>query len=222
MGRNALAARWLGRTPARPRHALGRALTAAAISLVIAGSTGCTNDGSSDGPTFTPPTQADTNTTAMLLTTLAAPTTTPAPTLRPVPPEAMAQTPEGAVAFLQWWVDMYNYVELTGETQLVSDNSEASCEFCTNAIQRIRPIYDAGGRIERDGPTVFMEVVPGPVDENGYTVISFKGTSEVTRAIDAQGGTLYEAPAEPTPRSGLAGLQWSDQWSVTEIGNEGI
>ncbi len=129
----------------------------------------------------------------------------------------MQRTPEGAVAFLSWWVEMYNYVELTGETELITTHSEADCTFCRNFIGRVQPVYDTGGRIERIGETTFGEIVPGEIDEAGYIVVEMVTGSPATKAFQSDGNLVDESPPEAGIRT-IAGIQWtSSSWMLTEI-----
>lgn len=197
-----------------------------AVLLVVASMTvsACTSGSGGGASTVSPSPSAFTSTPPLVQTTIVrpTPTTSPAPSLPPVPAAAMEQTPEGAVAFLLWWVEMYNYVELTGQTDLISQYSEPGCTFCTNFIKRITPVYDSGGRIERDGATLFTNLIADSVDVNGYTVVNFEGTSPTTRTLDNKAQVVSEAPPEPGPRPSTAGLQWvTAGWVVTDIGNRG-
>lgn len=188
------------------------------IVVALAGLTGCSGGDDDPRSAVQPPSDSTTVGTG-LPTTLDAPTSgaTPTATLQPVPAEATAQTPEGAVAFLAWWVDMYNYVELTGEAELIKQHSTDLCVFCYDAIDRIQPVYDAGGRIERDGPTVFQDLEAERYGDNGMN-IRFNGRSSVTRNLDAGGTVVDTFPESDGLQRTAATLQWSrDQWLLDQI-----
>lgn len=145
------------------------------------------------------------------------PSSSPAPTLRPVPPEAMELSEAGALAFLEWWVDMYNYVEATGETELVFQHSEPGCTFCRNFVDRVDPVYQSGGRIERNRMTEFTDVSSEGLVED-YVVVTVTLTGGAGTTYGSNGEIIRESPAT-TPFRGVIGLQWaSNSWNLVDIG----
>lgn len=147
----------------------------------------------------------------------AEPTAAPSSTLRPLPAEATELSEAGAVAFLEWWVEMYNHVEATGETELVFQHSEPGCTFCQNFVERVDPVYAAGGRIEREAPTRFLDVVPSAPDSNSYVVVTLNISSSTSRSFARDGRLLSTVPGED-PFPVAVGLQWTgSQWSLTDV-----
>jgi hypothetical protein len=145
----------------------------------------------------------------------------PSPTLRPVPPEAGELSEAGAVAFLQWWVEMYNYVEATGETDLVFEHSEPGCTFCQNFVERVDPVYAAGGRIEREAPTRFLNADPSLPDSNAYSVVTLDVSSGASLTYGKGSELLRSAPGDDPPFRAVVGLQWGQgAWRFVDLGTE--
>jgi hypothetical protein len=125
------------------------------------------------------------------------------------------------VAFLQWWVEMYNYVEATGETDLVFEHSEPGCTFCQNFVDDVEPVYVAGGRIEREAPAEFRDPVAEGVDAQGYMVVTVQVAGGAGRTY-ARNGTVIQSSPATEPFRAAVGLQWSsDEWRFVDIGFEG-
>ncbi len=195
------------------------------VALMV--TVGCSGDGDGAGePTIRESVTPSSAVTTPSPTVVVPSSTEPSvvvPTLAPVPPEAMVQTPEGAVAFLQWWVQMYNYVELTGETELITTHSEPGCTFCSNFIEDIQPIYDTGGRIEVDAPTVFENIRPNPITAEGYLVLQFDASAGATRSYQSDGTLVDEAGSTATPLPFIAGVQWVvDHWVITDLDQDEV
>jgi len=129
------------------------------------------------------------------------------------------QTPEGAVAFLEWWIAVLNYAELTGETDVLRQNSEADCDFCNGRVGNIDRIYSSGGRFERDSNTTSSDLLPSPVDLNGYVAIDFTGYTPQSRVVTAS-GVVESTTSSEGPLSFVAGLRWvNGKWSLRGIGD---
>lgn len=65
-----------------------------------------------------------------------------APTL---PAQARKNTPEGAAAFVAYWVKTFNYASATGDTNLLSRSSFSSCAACERYVSTFREVYGRGG-----------------------------------------------------------------------------
>lgn len=138
--------------------------------------------------------------------------------LGPVP--VAQQTSEGAVEFLEWYLEMAAYAETTGETDLITRNSETNSEYATRAISKIEETYAAGRRIERTGPYSLSDINASEVDINGYIVVTFDLSDSETRLVDST-GTVVSTSAELTPLPVTAGIQWTtDRWLLTELGSD--
>jgi hypothetical protein len=147
----------------------------------------------------------------------AEPSAAPSSTLPPLPPEATELSGAGAVAFLEWWVEMYNHVEATGETELVFQHSEPGCTFCQNFVERVDPVYAAGGRIEREAPTQFLDIVPSTPDLNSYVVATAHISSSTSRSF-ARDEQVLSTVAGEDPFPVAIGLQWTGtHWLLTDV-----
>lgn len=75
------------------------------------------------------------------------PSATPTPTATPpsLPPQASEDTPEGAAAFVSYWVEVSNYAAATGDVDELSRISDPDCSGCQSYIDLYRDTYEAGG-----------------------------------------------------------------------------
>ena len=104
-------------------------------------------------------------------------------TLRVRPPEmpalAREQTPEGAVAFAEWWFDTLNYATVTGDTSGLADASDPQCETCASYIAEIDGAYADGGSME--GGVISVSGQPmGPIQKMGVEFPVFAEVSATT------------------------------------------
>jgi hypothetical protein len=112
----------------------------------------------------------------------------------PLPPEATEQTPEGAVAFTEWWFDTLNYATQTGDTDALRAASDPECGTCQSYIEEIESAYEAGGRI--DGGLFEVQVEPaGALEDLGVRVPVF-AASQPTQIYDGAGQVVTEYAAE--------------------------
>lgn len=75
----------------------------------------------------------------------ATPTSTSTATPPPMPDQATEDSPEGAAAFVDYWVDVSNYAAATGDVTELSRISSADCSGCQSYIDLYRDTYAAGG-----------------------------------------------------------------------------
>ena len=68
----------------------------------------------------------------------------------PVKPLHMdEETAEGAVASVYYFLDLYRYAFMTGNTTELANISEDQCKFCQSAIERATELHSTGGWIDK-------------------------------------------------------------------------
>lgn len=182
-------------TPRRRRAAL---LLAAAALL---GSTAC-----SDNPA-PPPLEPDPSASTPIEPT---DSSDAAPTL---PPEARANTPAGAEAFVRYWVETLNYAGATGDVGPLRDASAPECAACSGVADRIVDVTAQGGTFVGGRWSVSSTAaLPG---EAGTTVV------DTQTSISPQ--TVREAPgSEPIRYAGgdsfkIFVLAFDTQWRTIDL-----
>ncbi|WP_341231172.1 DUF6318 family protein [Nocardioides salarius] len=81
------------------------------------------------------------------------------------------KTDDGAVAFVEHWLEVFNEAETTGETQVLEDLSAPGCETCANFVEITNDIYGAGGFIKSEGWKI--QQVGRPTETATETVVAF-------------------------------------------------
>jgi hypothetical protein len=112
--------------------------------------------------------------------------TTPAPPV--MPEEAKADTKAGAIAFVRYYISVFNHAQSTGATSELAALSSSDCADCQVAIDGLRGIYSAGGSL------VGGDLVPGPATarENSIEQVWLvlvrvdSGPQSVTTATNAE------------------------------------
>lgn len=133
---------------------IGGLFVAAALVL-----TGCSSDPQPRDPTPSP-----------------TPTSTATPP--PLPPQASEDTPEGAAAFVSYWVEVSNYAAATGDVDELSRISDPDCSGCQSYIDLYRDTYEAGGYF-RGGDWELGEVTV--TDRSGPLIVFAPVTSDVPK-----------------------------------------
>ena len=65
------------------------------------------------------------------------------------PPQMNEETAEGAAASVHYFLDLYRYAFMTGDTTEIEAMSEDQCKFCKSAIDRATELHSTGGWIDR-------------------------------------------------------------------------
>jgi hypothetical protein len=117
----------------------------------------------------------------------AATSATPAsPTATPpdMPEQAKQDSPEGAAAFVKYYVDVFNYAASTGDVDELSRLSAPTCEGCQSYISLYRKTYDAGGYFKGGEWKISdLELQPGDGETFATTsVVSGGGRFRMSRS----------------------------------------
>lgn len=159
--------------------------------LLAVGLAACTQDEPDDEvavPTFVDDVSAP---SAPSGTPSSAPSGSPEPSAEPtvaappLPELATQQTPEGAVAFTEWWFETLNYATATGDTTGLRAASDPGCEFCDNLATDIEAVYAVGGR--REGGVTSINISPPGVIQNLGLNLAVVVELEPARDVDASG-----------------------------------
>jgi hypothetical protein len=62
-----------------------------------------------------------------------------------MPAQAMQDSPAGAVAFVEHYIDVFNYAARTGDVDQLSRLSSPDCDVCVNYINLYRDTYEGQG-----------------------------------------------------------------------------
>lgn len=176
------------------------AIVAVGLSLAVLAGCGQTTEPSP------PPTSEDAlTTTDESEVTSEAPTTEPAVTEEPeadgppeMPEEATEQTEAGAEAFVQYYVDAFNYAYVTNSTETVMSLAAETCKSCSGIL----------GLIPDAAPKDFR-----------YLTITDSVSSVTADSAVVQADMEQADPAGGDSSTGTAvyELAWSDGWQVSEI-----
>jgi hypothetical protein len=145
---------------------------AAAATVLLAA--GC-NGGADNQPSPTP------------TPTVSSPTASPSDSGSPspsasvsIPAEAMAQTPEGAVAFVRFYYDQLNAAWAAPNSSSLEGLADPTCGTCSNNREHAKELLTAGERVKGDSVTL-ISASPAP------------GAPEGQEFVDVE---LHQLPAE--------------------------
>ena len=133
----------------------------------------------------------------------------------PAKPQKMTEdTPQGAAASVRYFLDLYRYAFMTGNTTELAAMSEDGCKFCQSAIERATTLHATGGWIDKWNQditdTTYYEKLEGR-DYNRVAVIVNYGPMT---SHSGDGGT----PKTSTPDEGRTlnfGVRYvNGHWSV--------
>lgn len=122
---------------------------------------------------------------------------------------------EGAIAFVEHWVDEFNAMRASGDTSTLADLSSSRCDSCSSSLEYAEEIYGAGGSLETDGWKVLSVSAPAK---------SGSSTPVLGVRIDRAPQLLRESTnAEPErfaggPADYTAYLRWANgQWLMERL-----
>ena len=118
-------------------------------------------------------------------------TATPTADAGPEPGEE--RTDDGAVAFVEHWIDEFNIMRATGETEAVDRISTSDCESCVGSIDLTEELYQAGGAIQT----------------RGWKVLSVSDPAQANSQTPTIGLRVLQAPQRLTRESGATPEQFS-------------
>lgn len=158
----------------------GRVVAASVLlTMTLAACTGSEPDPDVTAPTFEPASpEPSASEAAPSPSASSEPSEAPTVAAPPLPELATQQTPEGAVAFTEWWFETLNYATATGDTEALREASDPGCGTCQNYLDEIDGAYQNGGRI--DGGIFSVQVQPaGEVQQLGVRVAVFADVSSM-------------------------------------------
>jgi hypothetical protein len=188
---------------------IGRAAAAAAAVLLALSLTACDDEPEVErSPDVTGSGSPIPSETSSL--TDSTPTGPVEPTL---PAEAEKATRAGAEAFVEYYWDVVNYAQATGDVALLSSLAEPSCGACEGGVDLITRVYDRGGRISGVGYEVKrLESSRSP--SGHWTIVVYTRAGD--QVIKGAGDLDQEFPGGPA--KWLMGVsQVRGAWSITTL-----
>jgi hypothetical protein len=148
----------------------------------------------------------------------ASPTPSPTPTVvLPVLPEAAKKpTREGAVAFVEYFWELYNYGFATGDPAAVDSVSDPGCIFCQSTQESLeslsrRKLVNEGGAV-----TVVVAVAAPGKPEEGM-LVNTTLDQEASHLVSPEGAITDVSAATTNDRSDAAVIWEEGSWHVLEI-----
>jgi len=146
-------------------------------------------------------------------------TTTPAPapsstaTAPAMPAQATEDSPEGAAAFVVYWVAAFNYAQSTGITAGLEALSASECTGCQSYIRLFGNAYSNGGYIEGNSWTAGRLKIDYGVPETYLTTtVSISGG---TSRQSADASPMEDSPTEV--KLSFAIQRKQSEWHITQL-----
>jgi len=133
-----------------------RPLHIPALALVIAMLAGCSDD---PEPLFADPSPSET----------AQPTAEPS-TAEPEPEPWEENSPDGAIAFVEHWIDTFNESNKTGDIEVLDQLSHPRCQTCNSFMSLTEEVYKSGGRIQGRGWDLKKPTYTSPDDGKNVAI----------------------------------------------------
>lgn len=122
---------------------------------------------------------------------------------------------DGAVAFVEHWIDEFNAMRATGDAEPLRALSDRSCESCTASIAYTEEIYSSGGELVTDGWELLQASAPADANSlNPVLGLRVRRSPQVLReSAEAQPQRFKGGDADYT-----AYLEWkSGGWIMTRL-----
>jgi len=138
----------------------------------------------------------------------------PTATLPAMPDQAKENSPEGAAAFLAYWVETLNYASATGDVGELSRISSPDCSGCARYIALYRDTYLEGGYFVDADWAVDEVRLQGTRSE---TFGTFVAATEPTTYVPKAGAKESVGSGEDSKVS-VAMRYVEGRWRVTQLG----
>lgn len=131
-----------------------------------------------------------------------------------MPEEARENTPEGAEAFVRYWVEVLNAAGAEGDVKALHKLSLRSCDTCTGIADGIARVYADGGSIEGEGWSIeSASVLPGA---DNTLVIDTQVNVAAQSVVESEGAAPQSFPGGKDLK--IFTTSWSaDGWRLARL-----
>ena len=121
---------------------------------------------------------------------------------------------DGAIAFVEHWIDEFNAAVLSGDTTVLTELSGSSCTTCENFVSLTDDIYSAGGRVESEGWSI--RSLSDPKDSGDGTLVSANFVQPKERIWRSDDSKPEEYPGGPIDY--VLTLEWqAGRWQMSAM-----
>ena len=134
-----------------------------------------------------------------------------------VPPEATADTPQGAAAFARFFfADVVNRAYETMDTRTITALSASQCNSCKNIVSDIERVREAGHEVAGQRFVIeFAEAAPAGSD--GDVVVDFRFSADRYREMDNSGQVIRDVAPRVKQDAQVKLIRSGDGWLVSGI-----
>lgn len=148
------------------------------------------------------------------------PTASPSPSVVAAPsppPEALAETPQGAAAFAEYYFDVVNAASLSANASPLRNLSSSDCGGCQNIIQAIEAPATPGETV--DGGLFDVLFAEAPPAQEGVVPVELQYVITALRVLGDQGEVLRSKPRSEPISAQLFLQRTAGTWSVRSFVN---
>lgn len=133
------------------------------------------------------------------------------------PPEAMAETAQGASAFTKYYFGvLINAAYASKDTAQVAALSAPECGSCANVVEDIERLERAGLSVDGQRFKLAFAEAP-PADSDGTIVVDFRYTSDPYVETDGAGKVVRRLPAQVEQDAQVKLGRSANAWVVLAI-----
>ncbi len=122
------------------------------------------------------------------------------------------KTDDGAVAFVEHWLEVFNEMQVTGERSDLRAISSGECQSCANIFEKSEEIYGAGGSIQTKGWSVDqIGISPGLEDDERQVAVRVRQTPQTVMSADGEKTKFPGGPLTVTATVAWSGNEWTMQ-----------
>jgi hypothetical protein len=170
--------------------------------------------GGDDPPPSSSTSSGSSSSSSTSTTTTSSPSTTATATVK-VPAAAQKHTPEGAAAFVKFYLDQINVAWTTPKAGIVAQLSDPSCESCAS-------FEDTAAQLAKDGqrysatPSTFTTVRAYSGAPAGQQLVRVIGTQRKVDIVDSSGRVIKTDPRQSIAANALA-IWKGDRWLMYDL-----
>ena len=185
-----------------------------AVVLLALGA--CTGEGEDPGTSPSSSSSSTTSSTSTGTPTTGSPTTTATVTPADLPPEARKHTPEGAAAFVKYYLAQINEAWTTPKAGLLPPLSDEGCLSCQGFEKTAQELAAEGHRY-KSTPSSFDSITPVPGAPAGKQYVRVLGTQHRVDIVDTQGQVVSTDSKKEISATVLTVWE-GDRWLLFDMG----
>ena len=122
----------------------------------------------------------------------------------------------GSKAAVEYFLATYAYLTATGDSQPFESSTTATCDFCQGVAAETVKVYEAGGRIDGDIPSIVSSYVDEKRSTTNRHVWNTAVQTTAVKLLDVNGAVVF-SDGSTTKNLGIVAVWDGASWSISTV-----